>query len=79
MTSTETRDREYQKFRDWARGASVPVMLEHVAQMMRSDRSFFVYDTVMHESLRQVAKAGGWGEVIRLIGDVQGERDSKVA
>lgn len=80
MTDTDTRDRQYQQFLDWARGASVPVMLEHVATLMRWQVDpHCIYGSLIEESLRQVARTDGWHKVLELIADVQRERERQAA
>ena len=79
MSTIETRDRHFQAFVDWARTASVPVMLEHVAFLMRWEVNPHCENSMLHESLRHVAKVGGWGEVLALIADVQREREARAA
>lgn len=79
MTTVETRDRHFQAFKDWARGASVPVLLEHVARLMRWQVDPHCTNSLLHESVRHVAAVGGWGKVLELIADVQRERDEQAA
>lgn len=76
MTQTE-RDQRYQAFKDWARSASVPIVLEHTARLMRgqTDPGYGVLD----QRLRDVAASDGWHAVLTILADVQRERDEQAA
>jgi hypothetical protein len=68
-------DQRYQAFMDYARDASVPVLLRYVAHLMDGHRDPYLVPAHVQQRYLDIAESEGWAKVIELIAQVQREKE----